>query len=173
MSIASEIRPPVFSGKAEEDCLGWIMRFDTVAQALDWDSARKMTQMPLYFGGFASIWWNQYTENGKKPATSYETAIQELKKRFLPADYKRQLRAKIRQRRLKRDEEVTEYFNEVLTLCYQYDARMKEEEIIEKLREGLYSEMYNKVLMSKAITTVDFFADMTMAAGAMRREAAT
>ena len=55
MSIASEIRFSVFSGKAEEDSLEWIMWFDTVAQALEWDSARKMTQMPLFFGGFASI----------------------------------------------------------------------------------------------------------------------
>ena len=116
MSIAAEIRPPVFSGKAEEDVLGWIMRFETVARALDWDTARKLTQLPLYLGGFAAIWWDQITENGKKPRSDYDEVIKDLKKRFLPADHKRQLRAKIRQRRLRRDEEVSEYFNDILSL---------------------------------------------------------
>ena len=37
ISLAAEIRTPVFCGRAEEDVLGWIARFDTVARALDWD----------------------------------------------------------------------------------------------------------------------------------------
>ena len=104
MSMAAEIRPPVFSGKPDEDVLAWSRRFDTVARALEWDVTRKVTQMPLYLGGFAAIWWDKFTARGTQLPVDYKAASDALKNQFLPADYKRQIRAKIRQRRLQQEE---------------------------------------------------------------------
>lgn len=169
ISLTSEIRPPVFSGKAE-DVLRWAARFETVARALEWDDARKLNQVPLYLSGFASVWLDHATNKGNKPFSTCDACKDDLVRRFMPADYKRQLKSRIRQRRLHRDEDVAEYFNDILTMCYQLHPKILNEDVVDKLRDGLFADLYSKVVMSKSKTPVDFYADLIIASGAIKKE---
>lgn len=88
----------------------------------------------------------------------------------MPADYHRQLKTKVRQRRLHRDEEVTVYFNDILTVCYQLDPKMTDEDVVDKLCDNLVADMYTKVAMAKSEILVDFYAVIIMASGTIREE---
>lgn len=137
---------------------------------MEWVDARKLTRIPLYLEGLAAIWCTHITENGTKAFTAYVIAREVLRTEILPTDVKRQLRLKLRQRELQRGEEVSKNFNGVISLCYQYEHKILDEDLVSKLREGLHPDMCNQVLMSKATTAGEFHGHLTIAAEAIKRK---
>lgn len=39
--------------------------------------------------------------------------------------------------------------NDILTMCYQLDLKETDEDVVNKLRDGVFSDMYIKFVMSK------------------------
>ncbi|OQV20696.1 hypothetical protein BV898_05279 [Hypsibius exemplaris] len=52
-------------------------------------------------------------------------------------DYKAQIKRELNNRKMVKGEPAEDYFNDVLTLCDKYDREMDDDDIIEKLRNGL------------------------------------
>ncbi|XP_055340378.1 uncharacterized protein LOC129589596 isoform X3 [Paramacrobiotus metropolitanus] len=170
LAVATDVRPPVFTGKAGENVAQWVRRFRTVAQALEWDDAKQLTQVPVYLTSHAGQWYNNVSEDGMKPYTTWKAFKDALLARFLTEDWKLQLKLKISQRKLQKNESVENYYNDMVDLCYEYDTKMDDLDVLLKLRNGLYPEIDKMLVTSAAKTPQGFFADLQKAAQSLRRE---
>ena len=141
LAVATDVRPPLFSGKAGENISTWIRRFETVATALEWDHTRQLSQVGVYLTAFAGSWYSKITRDGTNPFPSWSAFRNAIIARFQAEDYKAQLKRQLNLRKFSTDESIEDYYNDVLTLCDQYDRDMEDADIVERLMNGLYPEL--------------------------------
>lgn len=121
--------------------------------------------------GFAASWYNRVTKDGTQNLpTTWAHFKADLLKRFQPDDYKKQLKLQLGKRKLGREETLEDYFNSVMTLCDKNDRDMDDNDVINKLRNGLYPEMLARLAMSRAKTPIEFLSDMQKVNSCLRIE---
>ncbi len=86
LKMATETRPQVFSGKAEEEVDSWLRRFNRIAAALEWNEAQKVKQAPIFLDSFAAQWYDKTTQNGTIPFATWKALEDGLLDRFRPRD---------------------------------------------------------------------------------------
>ena len=170
LAVATDVRPPLFSGKAGDDVAAWVRRFETVSTALEWDRVRQLAQVGVYLTLFAASWYSKKTKDGAEPYTSWAIFKKDIIDRFQADDFRAQLKRRLTLRKLGRDEAVEDYYNDVLALCDQFDRDMEDTDIIERLMNGLYPDLMARVCLSPAKTPMAFLSDVQKALVAMRKE---
>ena len=170
LAVATDVRPPLFSGKAGENISTWIRRFETVATALEWDHTRQLSQVGVYLTAFAGSWYSKITRDGTNPFPSWSAFRNAIIARFQAEDYKAQLKRQLNLRKFSTDESIEDYYNDVLTLCDQYDRDMEDADIVERLMNGLYPELMSRVCISHAATPMAFLSDIQKALVSIRKE---
>ena len=143
LSLASEAKPAKFHGRpdSEGDVESWLRTFRRYGKALEYDDKRMLQVVPMFLGGFAATWYDCETENDSKPFPSWEVFVKAIVGRFRPPDLITKYKQDLRKRHQGRDEDVSEYFNDKTTMCYLVNPKMLDGDVIEMLREGLYSEI--------------------------------
>ena len=171
LKLATETRPPNFTGGAGDPVDVWLKKFNRIAKALDWDDKRKLVQVPIYLSSFGGNWWDKETEEGTKtPWASWKNFEDALIKRFRPKDLIMRYKAEMRRRRQKVDEDISDYFNDKMSKCYLVNPKMDDDDVIQQLKEGLLDTFYTQVVLSKAKTPVDFYEDLVLAQTALKRD---
>ena len=170
LKMATDTRPPSFSGLAEEDVEMWLRKVKRVACALEWDDARLLKQVPLFLEEFAASWWDKETQGGKKVFATWTLFEAGIKARFLPKDQAKRWKLLMRRRKQRPDEDVTTYFNEKYALCSRIDQTMPDEDIVEHLKDGLLPEYYGYLCLSKSKTPQELLQELIDIQYAERRK---
>ncbi|XP_055342926.1 uncharacterized protein LOC129591331 [Paramacrobiotus metropolitanus] len=169
LKIASDSRPPIFTGMVNDAVDEWLREFNRYAAALEWDERKKLRQVPLCLKEFAGQWWDHTTKDGTESFTSWATFETQLRARFRPKDLILQYKRELRRRRQQPDEDIATYFNEKVTKCYLVNREMKDEDVIEQVKDGLLDRFNTMVVLSQAKTPQEFYGELTMAQNALRR----
>ena len=64
LKLASDTRPPNFSGAANDPVDDFVRRFQRIGKALEWTDAQLLQQAPIYLTDFAANWWDKETQDG-------------------------------------------------------------------------------------------------------------
>ena len=171
LKLASDTRPPNFSGAANDSVDDFVRRFQRIGKALEWTDQQLLQQAPIYLTDFAATWYDKETQDGvSNPWTTWDDLKKALIARFRPRDILQRYKAELRRCRQQKGEDVSTYFNKKAALCYQVYPKMSDTDVIEQLKDGLLSSFYKQVVLSQAKTPVDFYADLILAQTAERRE---
>src|SRR6266576_228975 len=138
--------PEKFNGKGSIQ--NFFDRFEQCAESNGWQEVQKARNLPLYLTEAAQRFYKAIIKT--KPNSSYEEQKQELFER-----YKRDesIAAMALQRRtLKKDENLLDYFAEMLELCDEVDPNMGEKFKALAIKNGLTEEVRCEVTPSNPTT---------------------
>jgi hypothetical protein len=87
---------PKFEGTSDPDAyLTWELKVEKIFHMHNYFEEKKVHMAALDFDGYALIWWeqiqNQRDENGELPVASWAEMKMEMRARFVPKHYKRDL----------------------------------------------------------------------------------
>ena len=92
LSVTTDCRPLMLSGKTRKNVSTWVWRFETVSAAPEWDRAQMLLQVGVYLASFALSWYNRLTKDGTTSYTSWDNFKKEITARLQSADYRAQLK---------------------------------------------------------------------------------
>lgn len=117
--------PPIFHGKADEDVVNWIFRFEQIAEFNQWGPDQRLRHIGMCFEGVAEKWYCSLMTRVPPPLT-FDEFRQELLRAFKPVNYEEQLETKLRSRTQGNEEPFIDYFHDVLFMCSRIDPGMSE-----------------------------------------------
>ena len=108
------IKPPKFSGNANEDVVEFLTNFERAANFHKWEESRKTEALPLHLEGNASVWYNT---TPSLCGGNYKEVTDALEKQFHSHSDRWRLRQKISKRKQLSTETVMEYAADVRRMC--------------------------------------------------------
>lgn len=136
-----EREPPIFYGRAGEDVVHWISKFERVAGYNLWDPARKFSHLGMCLEDVALEWFMSLVP---QPQT-YDELRTALLTAFRDPNYEYDLESKLRNRFQGVDEPVMTYCYNVVYLCSKLDPDMPEQTKVRHLLRGLKPSLLEKV----------------------------
>jgi hypothetical protein len=108
---------PKFEGTSDPDAyLTWELNVDKIFRVHNYSEEKKVHIAALDFDGYALIWWeqiqNQREKNDELPVTTWAEMKREMRARFVPKHYKRELFDKL-QNLKQGSKSVEEYYKEM------------------------------------------------------------
>ena len=121
---------PKFEGTSDPDAyLTWELKVEKIFRVHNYSGEKKVHMAALHFDGYALIWWeqiqNQREENGEFPVATWAEMKREMRARFVPKHYKRDLFDKL-QNLKQGTKSVEEYYKEMEQAMIR--ARVHEDE---------------------------------------------
>ena len=113
------IKPPKFSGNANEDVVEFLTNFERAANFHKWEESRKTEALPLHLEGNASVWYNT---TPSLSGGNYKEVTDALKKQFHSHSDRWLLRQKLSERKQLSTETVMEYAADVRRMCRRVDV---------------------------------------------------
>ena len=160
-------KPSTFYGKDGEDALAWVDRYEKIAKFNKWTQQEMKDNFVIFLDGSALKWflcretddkipprWSvpaaadvaQDSDSEEEEEDLTKIALKELfLKQFTPIGYERYFEHKLRNRRQSPDENLTEYFYDVLNICRLVDKNMAEKMKVHHLLKGLRPNLREKL----------------------------
>ena len=156
-SVKGSMVMPIFMGSSsDQDIVSWLEEFEMRSSAHKWDESTMFRKLPLYLGNFARDWYMVYVKNGGENAPVDYSSVKELMmKYFLPSNYDKFVRAQLYERVQRAQEKVTEYVISKQALCMKVNPKMPENEVMERIVEGLCVEISRDVLVHKSKNLIE------------------
>jgi len=133
----------MFSGKLGENVDTFLENFELEAIINDWDETQKIILLPLYLKETAGKFFKLMKI--KNIDIKWEEAKLLIKNKFTVIGNNKLLRVQLNNRKLEKEESLNEFVINVTELCNKVDPDMKEEEICEKILNGIPNEIYEKI----------------------------
>ena len=133
-------------GKCSQDIISWLQEYEIRSRAHNWDDSARFRKLPLYLGEVARDWFYVYVSCGGENAPKNWSELKNLMRaHFLPSDYKTYLRGELNCRIQKQGESAADYAISKHALCLKLDEDMVENEIMERVIEGLNPEVAQSI----------------------------
>lgn len=143
MARPQQFVPNIFNGSGDECVLEFFEYFNVVATANEWSPQIKLTYLPLYLKNSAYKLYKTLTINNLNP--TFDEIEQIFKEKFASPARNRMLRNKLRNKKLKSTETISEFLADILYLISQTNCTIPETEKIDIILEALTPEYYNTV----------------------------
>ncbi|XP_029348561.1 uncharacterized protein LOC115035063 [Acyrthosiphon pisum] len=143
MARPQQFVPNIFNGSGDECVLEFFEYFNVVATANEWSPQIKLTYLPLYLKNSAYKLYKTLTINNVNP--TFEELERIFKEKFASPARNRMLRNKLRNKKLKSTETISEFLADILYLISQTNCTIPETEKIDIILEALTPEYYNTV----------------------------
>ena len=110
---------PKFSGANDPEAyLSWALKVDKIFRLHNYPEDKMIAMASLEFEDYALLWWEQVQiicqDNNEAPIDSWEDMTREMRARFVPMHYTRDLFKKLQELK-KGVKSVDEYFKEMET----------------------------------------------------------
>ncbi len=153
--------PPIFRGTPDEDVVGWMFRFEQVAEYNQWNQEQRLRVIGMSFEGVAQKWYCGLMLRIQPPNT-FDALRTELFRAFKPVNYEDHLEVRLRSRQQGPTEPFTDYFHDVLYMCSRIEPNMPERVKIQHLYRGLPPATVRGIyrFITPASTTEDFFREV-------------
>jgi hypothetical protein len=133
---------PQFEGGSDPEAyLTWELKVDKIFRVHNYSERKKVAMAALEFDGYALIWWeqmlNEREEAGQGDVRSWAEMKRELRARFVPKHYRRDLFDKLQN--LKQGSlSVDEYYKEMEKAMIRANVIEDEEQTIARFMSGLH-----------------------------------
>jgi hypothetical protein len=133
---------PKFDGGSDPEAyLTWELKVDKIFRLHNYSEQKKMAMAALEFDGYALIWWEQMLndreEAGQGAVRSWAEMKREMRARFVPKHYRRDLFDKLQN--LKQGSlNVDEYYKEMEKAMIRANVYEDEEQSIARFMSGLH-----------------------------------
>ena len=132
---------PKFEGTSNLDAyLTWELKVEKIFRMHNYSEEKKVNMAALDFDGYALIWWeqiqNQRFENGELLVSSWTEMKREMRARFVPKHYKRDLFDKL-QNLKQGSKSVEEYYKEMEQSIIRARVHEDEERFMARFLSGL------------------------------------
>lgn len=145
MARLQQFVPNIFNGSGDECVLEFFEYFNVVAIANDWTSQIKLTYLPLYLKNSAYKLYKTLIMNNLN--LTFDEIEQIFKDKFASPARNRMLRNKLRNKKLKSTETISEFLADILYLISQTNNTIPETEKIDIILDALTPEYYNTVII--------------------------
>uniref|UniRef100_A0A2S2NW23 Retrotransposon gag domain-containing protein n=1 Tax=Schizaphis graminum TaxID=13262 RepID=A0A2S2NW23_SCHGA len=145
MARLQQFVPNIFNGSGDECVLEFFEYFNVVAIANDWTSQIKLTYLPLYIKNSAYKLYKTLIVNNSK--LTFDEIERIFKDKFASPARNRMLRNKLRNKKLKSTETISEFLADILYLISQTNNTIPETEKIDIILDALTPEYYNTVII--------------------------
>ena len=135
--------PNIFNGSGDECVLEFFEYFNVVATANEWTPKIKLTYLPLYLKNSAYKLYKTLVINNPNP--TFDEIERIFKEKFASPARNRMLKNKLRNKKLKTTETISEFLADILYLISQTNCTIPETEKIDIILEALTPEYYNTV----------------------------
>jgi len=135
--------PNIFNGSGDECVLEFFEYFNVVSTANEWSPQIKLTYLPLYLKNSAYKLYKTLTIDNLNP--TFDEVERIFKEKFASPARNRMLRNKLRNKKLKSTETISEFLADILYLISQTNYTIPETEKIDIILEALTPEYYNTV----------------------------
>ena len=173
------VAPPKFKGTLDEDASEWLQRYESTGLYNRWEPEDLATNFGMYLEDSARKWffcstlpalWNDTPEvigvaAAQNVAVVLAVApVNGLKtvflKEFQRENYALFQEAKLRNRDQGIEEETSNYYYDVLSLCRSVNPNMSETTKLEYLYRGLKASLLEKIYPLKPRTCAEFMAQV-------------
>ncbi|KAK9210956.1 hypothetical protein WN943_000329 [Citrus x changshan-huyou] len=159
-SINDGVEIPEFEGRMQpEEFVDWLNTVERIFEYRDVPEDRKVKLIAIKLKKYASLWWEnlkrQREREGRRKIVTWEKMKKELKRKFLPNNYRQDIYLKFhnfRQRELSVEEDYTAEFDNLMMKCDLVEA---EEHTIARYLGGLKPEIGNVVQLQPYWTYSD------------------
>ncbi|GKA57705.1 putative CCCH-type zinc finger family protein [Tanacetum coccineum] len=150
---------PEFDGKIQPDeFLDWLHTVEKVFDFKEVSEDRKVKLVAIKLRKHAGLWWENLkmrrVREGRKTIRTWEKMKRELKRRFLPENYRQDSFLKFHNLK-QQDKSAEEYTSEFDHLMIKCDIVEPEEQTIARYLGGLWSEISNVVQLQPYWTYAD------------------
>ncbi|OMO69839.1 reverse transcriptase [Corchorus capsularis] len=157
--IGDLVEIPEFDGRGQpDDFLEWLHTVERIFQYQDVPENKQVKLVAIKFRKHASLWWEnlrmQRERKGKEKVRTWDKMVRELKKKFLPEDYKQDVFLKLQN--LKQGSmSVLDYTAEFDALMIKANINEPEEQTIARYLAGLKILIANIVVLQPYRTLND------------------
>ena len=133
---------PKFDGRSDpEDYFTWELKVEKIFRLHNYSEEKKLAMASLEFEGYALIWWEQLLrdreEDGEDPIITWQEMKREMRIRFVPKHYRRDLFDKLQNLR-QGSFSVEEYYKEMEKAMIRANVYEDEEQTIARFMAGLH-----------------------------------
>jgi hypothetical protein len=133
---------PKFDGKSDpEDYFTWELKVEKIFRLHNYSEEKKLAMASLEFEGYALIWWEQLLhdreEDGEDSIVTWQEMKREMRIRFVPKHYRRDLFDKLQNLR-QGSFSVEEYYKEMEKAMIRANVYEDEEQTIARFMAGLH-----------------------------------
>jgi hypothetical protein len=140
---------PKFDGRSNpEDYFTWELKVEKIFRLHNYSEEKKLAMASLEFEGYALIWWEQLLrdreEDGEDPIITWQEMKREMRIRFVPKHYRRDLFDKLQNLR-QGSFSVEEYYKEMEKAMIRANVYEDEEQTIARFMAGLHRNIQHIV----------------------------
>ncbi|XP_052483420.1 uncharacterized protein LOC128038888, partial [Gossypium raimondii] len=150
---------PAFQGRSDPEAyLEWEKKVELVFECHNYSESKKVKLAAIEFSDYAIIWWDQLTmsrrRNGERPVSTWAEMKAIMRKRFIPAYYRRELYQKL-QSLTQGQRSVEDYYKEMEVAMIRADVEEDREATIARFLAGLNREIANIVELHHYVEVID------------------
>ena len=166
---------PKFEGGSDpETYFTWELKVDKIFRLHNYSEEKKLAMASLEFDGYAMIWWEQllrdHEEDGEIPIATWEEMKREMRIRFVPKHYRRDLFDKLQN--LKQGSlSVEEYHKEMEKAMIRANVYEDEEQTIARFMAGLHRNIQRIVEFQPYRHLIDLVHQATKAERQLQQDA--
>ena len=152
------LKPKTFSGLGDSDIIEWVRDFEFTCTSNGWNDVIKMQKLGAFLVGPARNYYTlEILPNAELTWSDIDGVMGAktmLLRAFLPCDYRRYLKDKLRNTKQEREEPIISYVSQMRYWAGLIDARMPEADIIDFILYGLHPSV-SKYVMLRNPRTID------------------
>jgi hypothetical protein len=166
---------PKFDGRSDpEDYFTWKLKVEKIFHLHNYSEEKKLAMASLEFEGYALIWWGQLLhdreEDGEDPIITWQEMKREMRIRFVPKHYRRDLFDKLQNLR-QGSFSVEEYYKEMEKAMIRANVYEDEEQTIARFMAGLHRNIQRIVEFQPYQSLIDLVHQATKAERQLQRDA--
>jgi hypothetical protein len=166
---------PKFDGGSDPEAyFTWELKVDKIFRLHNYSEEKKLAMASLEFDGYALIWWEQLLrdreEDGENPSATWDEMKREMRIRFVPKHYRRDLFDKLQN--LKQGSfSVEEYYKEMEKAMIRANVYEDEEQTIARFMAGLHRNIQRIVEFQPYRHLIDLVHQATKAERQLQQDA--
>jgi polyribonucleotide nucleotidyltransferase len=166
---------PKFDGRSNpEDYFTWELKVEKIFRLHNYSEEKKLAMASLQFEGYALIWWEQLLrgrgEDGEDPIVTWQEMKREMRIRFVPKHYRRDLFDKLQNLR-QGSFSVEEYYKEMEKAMIRANVYEDEEQTIARFIAGLHRNIQRIVEFQPYQSLIDLVHQATKAERQLQQDA--
>jgi hypothetical protein len=158
---------PKFDGRSDpEDYFTWELKVEKIFRLHNYAEEKKLAMASLEFEGYALIWWEQLLrdceEDREDPIITWQEMKREMRIRFVPKHYRRDLFDKLQNLR-QGSFSIEEYYKEMEKAMFRANVYEDEEQTIARFMTGLHRNIQRIVEFQPYQSLIDLVHQATKA----------
>lgn len=146
----NQVNPPNFNGDKTR-ARSWLINYEDIMNVNGYTQDQMLKRARAYLQDEGLQWFNTTMYLMSNPSwQDFKTAFY---KHFCGIDGTAALRKKLAEARQKHNEHPSSFFVRTVDLCLQYNPRMKQEELVERIAQGLTTSSYNSLATNRDRST--------------------